>query len=290
MSMEVKASRVSQRSTNAGKMSRTVSKASVTPSQMSERTRANLANQQRDPLDSLSRWTQREMAERRSGLQDVDEEYLKNVVYAFAGRTKVAAAQRNEVRADMMPAGVPTARGQQPMIGGQQRMAAGGGGGAAAAAVGGGGVGGGSVADAMNPDAMQNQQNFDAAAAGTGAAAAQEKIMANQQQQQSAAVTKQQIPVNPQQYQLQQQQQQQQSNKPVAPCSPADPEMYTTCPNCRATLYLVRNAGDPSPYGDQPLQQKQQPTAQQQSNQQPTSAQQQQQQPQGASNTAPTGQ
>lgn len=190
---------------------KTPSQASVTPSLTESQRLANGVGGEKNPLDALSRNTARQMSfERRSGLQDIDEDYLKRVTmpamaasypdYAAGKRTP----QQGSLQGTNLARNTAGAEANQAQMGQQQMQ-------------------------------QQQQQQMNMT---------QEQMMAQAQAGQQPAPQMAQVAVSNMQAEMQQQQQQQQAATPAQQVTymPAagEPELCTTCPHCQTTIYLTR--------------------------------------------------
>ncbi|XP_073843527.1 uncharacterized protein [Musca autumnalis] len=226
------------------KVGKKPSEVSLTPSQIAEQEKIV---GRKNPLDALSKVNVRQTTiERRSGLQEVDEEYLKQNIFRKAQLQRNSGL--NEANKSQQQNVTPVHAAGQPSIHQNDNHALN-----------------------VNPNQahMQQQQfqqvpphqqqqhqqiNQQSVALENQGNISQSTLQGSQQHQQQIPLTQQQQPqivVNAhhnhqQQHPHQQQQHQQLSthhqqtvSPPLNVSSMPEPEMCTTCPNCQTTIYLV---------------------------------------------------
>ncbi|XP_037815701.1 RNA polymerase II degradation factor 1 isoform X2 [Lucilia sericata] len=210
------------------------SEISLTPSQAAEQAKLN---GRKHPLDALSKLPNKQVTvERRSGLQDVDEEYLKQNVFRkplFSRNSGLNEVNASQNQMTNVPAAgqhsIPPSEGSvanpiisQAQLKVQQNYQE-------------------HLPANMTPSQIQMQSQVQSAAGTMPTVQNNQQTMNGKNQINHPAVSVQ------QDCQQQQQHHQQNAQQPQTTIynntlTNQEPEMCTTCPNCQTTIYLVRGA------------------------------------------------
>ncbi|XP_039963896.1 transcription factor SPT20 homolog isoform X1 [Bactrocera tryoni] len=202
---------------------KTASEVSLTPSQAAEQAKLN---ERKNPLDALSRLSLRPQGvEKRSGLQDVDDEYFKKNMFSRTHLNRHAGLNDSY---ELQGHTISQAQGdasntQQQQYQGKQPYNL-------------------NSTHAHHPTSLSAQPNQQ-----TTEILSQQQVPSHQPQTTSAPMQCKNQFKEPHLSQLRtearnQHPQQQQQQQPIqsSPVPAPEPELCTTCPNCQTTIYLVR--------------------------------------------------